>query len=150
MRKISLFLVSLLLAVLSFAQDSEPVKWHFTAKKISATTYEVRLSANLGSGWHIYSQNTPDGGPVPTSISFLKNPLVSLSGPVKEEGKLEQHFEPLFDVDVKEFSNKVEFVQVATVKAGVKTTIKGNVEYMVCNDHECLPPVKKDFTIQLK
>jgi thiol:disulfide interchange protein DsbD len=76
--------------------------------------------------------------------------LITLSGTVKEAGKLEQHFEPLFGVDVKQYSRLVDFVQTITVKPGVKTAVKGSVEYMVCNDHECLPPVNKSFTISLK
>jgi DsbC/DsbD-like thiol-disulfide interchange protein len=150
MKKYLMVLAGLFLAIFSFAQDSDPVTWSFTAKKVNATTYELRLSAKLANGWHTYSQSTPAGGPVPTEITFTKNPLVTLSGTVKETGKLEQHFEPLFGVDVKQYSNKVDFVQTITVKPGVKTAVKGSVEYMVCNDHECLPPVNKSFTISLK
>lgn len=150
MKKYCLFLAGVLLAVCCFAQGPGPVKWNFTAKKINATTYEVRLSAKIENGWHIYSQTTPAGGPVPTEISFTKNPLVTLSGAVKEIGKLEQHFEPLFGVDVKQYSNQVEFVQTVTVKRRVKTSVKGSVEFMVCNDHECLPPSNKSFTIMVK
>jgi DsbC/DsbD-like thiol-disulfide interchange protein len=150
MKKSLLFLAGLFLAAVCFAQEQDPVTWNFIAKKINATTYEVRLSAKLANGWHTYSQSTPAGGPVPTEIVFTKNPLVTLSGPVKETGKLEQHFEPLFGVDVKQYSGQVHFVQTITVKQGVKTAVKGSVEYMVCNDHECLPPVNKSFTISLK
>lgn len=143
-------LPGLFLAIFSFAQDSGPVTWSFTAKKVNATTYELRLSAKLENGWHTYSQSTPAGGPVATEISFAKNPLVTLSGAVKEVGKLEQHFEPLFGVDVKQYSNQVDFVQTVTIKRGVKTAVKGSVEYMVCNDHECLPPVSNSFSIAVK
>lgn len=150
MKKATLLLTGILLSVFSFAQEQDPVKWSFTAKKINATTYEVRLSAKIENGWHIYSQTTPAGGPVPTEISFAKNPLVKLSGAVKEVGKLEKHFEPLFSVDVRQYSNKVDFVQTVTIKRGVKTSVKGVVEFMVCNDHECLPPSNKSFTIMVK
>lgn len=150
MKKYMMFLAGVLMTVFCFAQEQDPVTWNFTSKKIDATTYELRLTATLQNGWHIYSQSTPAGGPVATVVSFTKSPLVKFSGSVKEVGKLEQHFEPLFDVDVKQFSNKVEFVQVVNVKARVKTAVKGTVEYMVCNDHECLPPVSKSFTIQVK
>lgn len=150
MRKSCLLLAGLMLTLFSFAQNQDPVKWSFTSKKINPTTYEVRMSAKVDMGWHIYSQSTPEGGPVATSISFTKNPLVTLDGTAKEAGKLEKHFEPLFDVDVKQFSNQVDFVQTVTVKPKVKTTLSGNVEYMVCNDHECLPPTTQKFTIELK
>ena len=131
-------------------QVRNPVEWSFSAKKINATTYEIHMTAQIENGWHTYSQTTPEGGPVPTSISFVKNPLVSLSGPAKEVGKLEKHHEKIFGVIVKQFSDRVDFVQTVTLKSAAKTAIKGSVEYMVCNDHECLPPSTENFSIELK
>lgn len=145
-----LLLFALLLVTTStFAQIKNPVSWSFSSKKIDATTYEVNLTATLDDDWHIYSQTTPDGGPVATTIEFTKNPLVALQGGAKETGKLEKRFEPLFGVDVKQFSGKVSFVQTVKLKGKVKTTVNGAVEFMTCNDHECLPPAKEKFSIVL-
>jgi thiol:disulfide interchange protein DsbD len=69
---------------------------------------------------------------------------------VKETGKLETHFEKLFDVEVKQYSDKVDFVQTVTVKGNVKTNVAGKVEYMLCNDKECLPPKEVNFSIALQ
>ncbi len=140
----------LLLTSSLFAQIQNPVNWTATSKKIADKTYEIHITANIENGWHVYSQTTPDGGPVPTSISFTKNPLLDFSGTAKEIGKLEQRNEPLFGVDVKQFSNKVEFVQVVKLKANVKTSAEVAVEYMVCNEKQCLPPTTKKFSIALK
>ena len=71
-------------------------------------------------------------------------------GAAKEIGKLEQHFEPLFGVEVKQYSNKVDFVQVVTVRPGVKTSFAGTVEYMSCNDTECMPPARQRFSVALR
>ena len=133
-----------------FAQLQDPVEWTFFSKKINATTYEVHLTANIEGKWHLYSQTTPDGGPIPTSISFVKNPLITLLGDAKEVGKLERKMEPIFGVEVKQFSNKVDFVQTIRLKAPVKTSVTGSVEFMVCDDHQCLPPSTKNFSIALK
>ena len=145
-----LFSVALFFSVLSFAQIETPVQWAFSSKKINATTYEVHLTATIESGWHLYSQTTPDGGPVPTSISFAKNPLLVLQGTTKEIGKLEQRFEVLFGVDVKQFSKKVDFVQTVKLKGKARTSLNGTIEFMTCNDHECLPPQTQKFSIALK
>jgi len=134
----------------SSAQVKNPVSWAFTSKKLGAGKFEVRMTAVVEKGWHIYSQTTPEGGPIPTSVEFTKNPLVVLTGNVKEVGKMETHFEKLFDVNVKQYSNKVEFVQTASVKGNVKTNLSGTVEYMLCNDTECLPPVRKTFSVSLQ
>ena len=135
--------------ITALAQGPEPVKWIFTAKKITDNQYEIHLAATIDRGWHIYSQTTPDGGPVRTTISFSKNPLLTLQGTVAEGGKLEQHFDDLFGVDVKQFSDKVDFVQKVTVKGKVKTNITGSIEFMVCNNTMCLPPKSLPFTILL-
>lgn len=149
MKKLFALSLGLIVVLLVQAQVQNPVDWSFSAKKINANTYEVYMTANLEPGWHVYSQSTPDGGPVPTTISFAKNPLVSLNGKAKEVGKLEQRFEELFGVDVKQFSNKVSFVQTIQVKGKVKTSLTGNVEFMTCNDRECLPPTTQKFSIAL-
>ena len=149
MKKIFILNLGLFLSILLSAQVQSPVDWTFSAKKITATTYEIYLTANLEPGWHVYSQSTPDGGPIPTTISFSKNPLVLLNGKVKEVGKLEQRFEELFGVDVKQFSDKVSFVQTIQLKGKVKTSISGNVEFMTCNDQECMPPTTQKFSIAL-
>lgn len=143
--------IPLLLTVASaMSQVRNPVKWTHSVKPKGSGKYEVRMSAMLDKGWHIYSQSTPDGGPVPTSVVFTKNPLVTLVGPVKEVGKLENHYEKLFGVNVKQFSNEVTFVQEVTVKGKVKTNIAGTIEYMMCNDTECLPPASQRFSLALQ
>lgn len=149
MRKILLSSLFLFVALASFAQIKKPYNWTFAAKKLSDTKYEVKFTAKVDNGWHIYSQNTPDGGPVATTFNFTANPLLTATGKVKETGKLESHFEKLFGVDVKQYSDKVEFTQIVVLKAKVKTNFSGSVEFMLCNDKECLPPAKQNFNVEL-
>lgn len=139
----------LLFTVFGYGQIQKPVKWSYTAKKINPTTYEVHLTANIDGRWHIYSQTTPDGGPVPTSIKFNNNPLITFQGAAKEVGKLQQKHEPLFGVDVKQFGEKVDFVQTIKLKTPVKTNIAGSIEFMVCDDTQCLPPTTQKFSVAL-
>jgi DsbC/DsbD-like thiol-disulfide interchange protein len=150
MKKYCLSSLLLLITVISFAQEENPVKWSFTAKKISDKTYEVYLTAKIEDGWHIYSQTTPDGGPVATSISYTKNPLITIDGGIKEAGKLEKHFEKLFGIEVFQFSKKVDFIQTIKLKTNAKTNLIGAVEFMVCNDEMCMPPKSVPFNVVLK
>ncbi len=149
MRKL-FFLLCLSIPFFGFAQISDPVKWSFTANKLSAGVYEVHLTATIAAGWHIYSQTTPEGGPLPSTITFSKNPLISLDGKVEETGKLEQKHEKIFGVNVKQYSGKVDFVQVVKVKGKAKTTVTGEIEFMSCDDHQCLPPKVVTFSVSLK
>ena len=145
-----LFVLFIALPFLGISQVQKPVKWSFTSKKTTDNNFEIHLTATVENGWHIYSQTTPEGGPYPTSIQFSKNPLLTMSGEVKEVGKLEVHDEPLFGVQVKQYSNKVDFLQVIKVKGNAKTTVKGSVEFMVCNNKQCLPPETLEFSVSLQ
>jgi thiol:disulfide interchange protein DsbD len=150
MKRILLAACLLFSAGLLFAQTENPVSWSASARKTADRTYEIHLEASIKPGWHIYSQTTPEGGPIPTSISFRSNPLLSTEGGTKEVGNLEKHFEPLFGVDVKQFSDKVSFVQTVKLKASAKTSLHADVKFMVCNDKQCLPPKTIPFEIPLK
>jgi hypothetical protein len=147
MKKSLSFILVVLFASAGWAQG--PVEWKWSAKKIGDKLYEVRLTAKVDEPWHIYSQQTPKGGPLPTSISFTKSPLLLVDGKPKEEGDLEIHHEEVFDVDVYAYTGKVEFVQVVKLKANAKTNISGSIEYMACTNQQCLPPATIKFSVTL-
>lgn len=149
MKKIILALSFMAIALISFSQEN-PVSWTYEAKKKTADTYEVTITASVGHPWHIYSQNTPDGGPIPTKFTFKANPLLTKNGTLKEVGKLEKRHDANFGVDVLSYSDKVQWVQTVKVKGGVKTNLSGTIEYMVCDDSHCLPPTKKSFDVKLQ
>jgi thiol:disulfide interchange protein DsbD len=148
MKKIYLALLSFFVVAVASAQIENPVKWSYTAKKISDKVYDVYVTANLDNKWHIYAQDAGEG-PEPTSLSFSKNPLINLDGKVKEEGKLEKEYDKNFGSTLKFYSNKVSFVQRIKLKSPVATVLKGSVNYMVCNDRKCLPPKEIPFTVKV-
>ena len=150
MKKSFFTLAFLMGTILAMGQPKNPVSWDYQVKKKTVDTYEVILTATVEDHWHIYSQKTGKGGPIPTNVSFKTNPLISKSGTVKEIGKLEKVFDKNFETNVLFFSNNVQFIQTVKVKNGAKTNISGTVEYMVCDDSQCLPPVKKSFDLKLQ
>lgn len=145
--RIFTFLLFLLLHPVVKAQH--PVNWSFSSKKVGDKLYEVHLTAEVEEPWHIYSQFSPPGGALPTSITINKNPLVLLQGGIKEHGKLNKKFEEVFGMEVKYFEGSVTFIQLVRLRATVKTNLSGNLEFMVCNDRECLPPKTVPFSIPL-
>lgn len=142
------FLILVFFAFNCIAQVKDPVKWTATSRK-KAGGYEIVLTATMPKPWHIYSQKTGEGGPVPTNFKFSKNPLLSFNGEVKEIGSLKENYDKLFDTKVKYFGDKVDFVQAVKVKGNVKTNVNVTVEYMTCDDSQCLPPTKKSFNVSL-
>ena len=139
------------MATLVFAQSGTKVKWDYVIKKIGDKRYEVRMVANIQPGWHLYSQTqSADAIALPTTITFAKNPLLIVSGKTKEVGKVVDAFDKATQSRSRFYSKKVEFVQIVTLKSNVKTSIVGDVEFMVCDDKQCLPPDKSKFTIKIE
>jgi thiol:disulfide interchange protein DsbD len=142
--------ILLFFALALLAQAASPVNWSYATRKKADKVYEVVLTATLPKPWHIYSQHTPKGGPVPTKITFKANPLLTLDGDAVEAGNLKTDHDENFGVDVKYFADKVEFVQTVKLKSPVKTNVTGTIEFMVCNDEKCLPPAKQPFDVKLQ
>lgn len=133
----------------AFAQ-ADPISWKFSSKKISDNVYEVRMTATLNKGWHLYSQNQPkDAIAIPTSFSFNKNPLLEFDGNVKEIGKMEKFVDKELDVSAFQYSNEVSFVQKVKLKGKAKTNVTGKLEYQVCTDEKCLPAKTVNLSIAL-
>jgi thiol:disulfide interchange protein DsbD len=148
MKKLILPGIFLLAVSTVFAQSTKQVKWTWSAKKIADKTYEVHLSATIGGDYHMYAQNGGDG-PVSTSFTFTKNPLLVLTGKPKEVGKMTKKFEDAFKSEVRYYEKEVDFVQVVKLKGNAKTSLAGKVEFMVCNDRQCLPPATVDFSVNV-
>ncbi len=148
MKKILISIV--LFVVYNVANAQQKIVWNFVAKKLTGNTYELKMTATPPLGWHVYSQKTPDGGPIPTEFKFTNNALVVIeTSKPKEIGKLVTYFDKNFKVDVKYFEGKVDFVKIVTVKGKIKTNISGTVESMICNDRTCMPPTTEKFNISL-
>ena len=148
MKKLLTALALFALPALVSAQIENPVKWSFTAKKVNATTYEVHATATIDGGWHLYAQEAGEG-PVPTSFKFTKNPLTVLTGKVQEVGKLHKSYDKNFDSELKYYEKSVDFIQKVTVRGKAATKVKGSVEFMVCDDHQCLPPKEMEFAVSV-
>ena len=150
MKRIFALLILLSIATVAVTQVINPVQWTFSSKKLSDKEYEIRLTANVQSGWHIFSQNQPaDAINNPTEILFNKNPLISLEGKAGESGKMEMVSDKRLGISANQYSGKVEFVQKVKLKANIKTNISGSVEYQTCDDKKCLPPKKLVFNVAL-
>lgn len=145
---VTLFSV-LLVTLFATAQSSKQVKWNYSAKKIADKTYEITITATMNSDWHIYAQNVGVEGPVPTTFNFTKNPLLVFDGKPKEVGKMIKKKEEVWGGVVNYFEKSVNFVQVVKLKGNIKTSLAGKVEFMVCNDSQCLPPSQIEFSVNV-
>jgi hypothetical protein len=149
MKKAILLGLTLLIASFVMAQSSTQVKWNYTVKKTGDKTYDVHMTAVIGGDYHLYAQDAGGDGPIATSFTFVKNPLLITDGKVKETGKMIKKFESAWNHTVNYYENTVDFVQVVKLKSNVKTSLAGKVEFMVCNDRQCLPPADVDIKVNI-
>jgi len=145
MKKLIVILLSAFIIHTSFGQILNPVKFSYTTVKKSSTQYEVHIKTAVDPRWHIYSIYNPDGGAQATTLTFTN---VKAVGKAKEDGKMKTIFEEEFKVNQKYFEQNVDFIQTVKVTPGTKK-VSGTIEYMVCNDRQCLPPKTVAFDIAL-
>lgn len=148
MKAFLLLTAGLLLTLAAHSQILQPVTWRYTAEKTSATTATVSITATIEDGWHIYGQTTPDGGPIKTSITFTPAQTYTLEGSVTAPKPI-THFDSTYDLVVDYYEKEVTFQQTVAL-SNATTLIKGTVQYMVCNDFQCLPPETVEFSIPLE
>ena len=149
MKHLFTLLSVLMITTIVSAQSAKQVKWTYTAKKIADKTYEVHITATMNGNWHIYAQNVGVEGPIPTTFTFTKNPLLTLDGNPKEVGNVIKKKEEVWGGVVNYYEKSVNFIQIVKVKGNVKTNIDGKVGFMVCDDHQCLPPSEVDFSVNI-
>jgi thiol:disulfide interchange protein len=132
-----------------FSQVFEPVKWKYAIKKISPGEFELIFKAAIDSNWHVYSQDIPDGGPVPTSFRFQDSNKIQFVGKMEERSKQIREYDSNFSMVLKYYANVAEFVQKVKVKGDIDS-IKGSLEFMSCDNKQCLPPKEEEFSFALE
>ena len=147
MRKAIFTLLFMMSSPFIFAQEQDPVHWQFKAEKIKDNIYELHFTAYVNPPYHIYSQDNSSDMAIPTTLEFSRNPLIELNGKPKETGELET--ESISGATLKYYENRVEFVQTIKLKAAVKVSISGKINYMACTDGHCLPPTEHRFAFSL-
>ena len=152
MRKLFATITLMVAALIATAQVVNPVKWEFSQNKISDSEFELVLTAKIDKGWHLYSTDLPDGGPIKTfdllKLSFyqlhknLEN--VELVGDVVASKEATEEFDKSFQMDLRWFSDVVSFTQKVKVNGSGK--VSGYLEFMSCNDETCTPPTDAEFS----
>ncbi|MBQ8190564.1 MAG: thioredoxin family protein [Bacteroidaceae bacterium] len=127
------------------AQMQEPIKFQAELKKISDTEAELVFNATIDAGWHLYSTDLPEDGPVSATINFDKMEGAELVGKLTPQGKVIEHFDNMFEMTLRYFEGKGTFVQKVKFTGG-NYALKGYLQYGACNDENCLPPTDVEFS----
>ena len=154
MKKVMFGLLALLiLPLFSFSQILDPVKWTFKVEQSTPEEATLLLIAKIDTHWHLYSQDVPQGGPngapIPTSFSFTKSQNYERIGKVQEQKPILEN-DPNFDMILKFFADKAVFKQKIKVLSQKDFVIKGLLNFMCCDDKQCLPPSDVEFEFAIK
>ena len=147
MRKLFATITLLAVAFIASSQVVNPVKWEFSKNKISDVEFELVMTAKIDKGWHLYSTDLPDGGPIKTSFYFENLENVELVGKVIPNKEATEEFDKSFQMDLRWFSGEVSFTQKVKVNGAGK--VSGYLEFMSCNDETCTPPMDEEFSFEL-
>ncbi|MGB1312846.1 MAG: cytochrome c biogenesis protein CcdA [Bizionia paragorgiae] len=143
-----ILILALAIGFNAYSQIYDPVDWETSVEKISETDYILVVNATIEKGWHLYSQNVPEDGPIPTTFTFETKDSAELIGAVSEEEGMTID-DPVFNMRIKFFDNKTAFKQRIKVLNQELSIVKGEVEFMVCDDQRCLPPEYVDLEFDL-
>ena len=144
MKKSIFSILLLLFAVVVQAQIQEPVKFKSELKTLQAGEAEVVFTGTIDKGWHVYSTDLGDGGPISATFNVESISGAELVGKLKSVGKEVAAFDKLFEMKVRYFENTAQFVQKLKLTGG-EYKVEGFLEYGACNDENCLPPTQVPF-----
>ncbi len=146
------FLCGLLMALLClpvFAQIQEPVKFKTEWITISDTEAEIVFTGEVEDGWHIYSTDLPEGGPISATFNVDKIEGAEVVGKLMPRGTEIDKMDPIFQMQVRYFAGTATFVQKIKI-VDENYNVTGYLEYGACNDENCLPPTSVDFSFSGK
>ena len=129
------------------AQFFNPVHFKSELKELQGGEAELLFTATIEQGWHVYSTNLGDGGPISATFNVAKMEGVETVGKLQHRGKEIKHFDKMFGMELRYFENNVTFVQKVKFTKP-EYTIDCYLEYGACNDENCMPPTQVEFKRQ--
>lgn len=139
------WLLSVLLALPALAQIQEPIKFKTEWKQNSESEAEIIFNATIDKGWHVYSTELEEGGPISASFNIDQIQGAETIGKLTPVGNEINEMDPIFGMKVRYFKDKATFIQKIKI-TDKNYSIKGYLEYGACNDENCLPPTSVDFS----
>ncbi len=143
-RLFTLLLLPLVCAVCALAQMADPVRFDTKLNQLNDNEGEIVFTATIDAGWHVYSTDIADDGPVKASFHAEQLEGAQLVGALTPRGKVTEEYDEMFGTTLRFFVGKGAFVQKVRFDGG-PYAINGYLEYGACNDQMCLPPSTVEF-----
>ena len=142
--KLFTFLV-LMVPFIAKAQILEPVQWTVETEKLNKNEYNIVFKAEIEDGWHLYSQNTPFGGPMPLYFEFIDTLGIERIGGVEEPNAI-VHYSDIFGIDEHFFEKEAVFTQRVKLLDDA-ATVTGIITGQTCKE-SCIQ-LEYEFEVQL-
>ena len=142
--KLFTFLV-LMVPFIAKAQILEPVQWTVETEKLNKNEYNIVFKAEIEDGWHLYSQNTPFGGPMPLYFDFIDTLGIERIGGVAEPEAI-VHYSDIFEIDEHFFEKEAVFTQRVKLLDDA-ATVSGVITGQTCKE-SCIQ-LEYEFEVQL-
>jgi len=145
----SIFLVILCSCCATFAQTAT---WTFRTElsKTQPNVVDVFIDISIPQGFHMYSFDQQEGGPLPSELTFEVPKGVEKKGALTIVGKVHEKFDEVFQIPVRYFSKKCTWKQSFVINAPTKGAITGTYSYQLCmDDGVCINPFPEEFSIAL-
>lgn len=127
------------------SQMISPIKWDIRLEKATKTEGAVVFKADIEKGWHLYSTDMPDGGPIPTSVKWTELKNVELVGDLVSNTATHKENDVNYGMELEWWTGHAELRQNVKFTANDDYKISGSVKFMACNDKTCLSPKNEDF-----
>ena len=141
MKRILSAVSMLIMAFMVHAQMMEPVKFTSTLKTNNTAEAEIVFSGTIDNGWHVYSTNLGNDGPIEATFHVNKLEGAELVGPLTPRGKEISEYDNMFGMKLRYFEKNVQFVQKVKFTKP-QYNIDAYLEYGACNDEMCMPPTE--------
>ena len=142
-------IAAMALVFMASAQVLNPTKWSYTVKELSEDEVELRFTAKIDAGWHLYSQKSDPNGPIPMEVTFDESKDYKRIGGVVEP-KYHEEMDDVFKVMVRSFSGTVTFRQKIKRMTDKPFKVTGSLYYQLCNDGSCIAPDDVPFAFNVK
>ena len=143
-----LFLLGAVSSLMQVAAQDSPVRWSSEVNRLEADRYQVVFTAKIEHPWHLYDMGPYEGGPNATTFTFEPAEGLAPDGGVEMLSQPTRVYDEMFGMTIGYFEGTARFAQTLTL-SGSGARLRGSVEYMVCNDQNCLPPTEWDFSVEI-
>ena len=121
------------------AQMVDPVHFKAELKAGNGAEAEIVFHATIDQGWHVYSTEIGEDGPIEATFNVVKMEGAELVGKLVPKGNVIKKMDKLFGMELKYFEGEATFVQKIRFTKP-EYDIDCYLEYGACSDASCMPP----------